>query len=97
MPCFSPSGKAYDPIYTSSIRPNNIDLHTVYTAPNKILTLISVTPFWAVSLKLVRYVRWDPGDICLLLRYVYPSISLLCHVVPIPWSLAWKRSDRSGE
>jgi len=64
----SPSGKPYDPIHMASIQQNNIDLHTVYTAPNKILTLISVTPFWAVSLKLSRYVNWDPGDICLLLR-----------------------------
>ncbi|KAF8880307.1 hypothetical protein BD779DRAFT_1473937 [Infundibulicybe gibba] len=30
---------------------------------------IDVTPFWAVALKLVRYTKWDPGDICLLLRH----------------------------
>ncbi|KAF9530780.1 hypothetical protein CPB83DRAFT_762493 [Crepidotus variabilis] len=65
---YDPQGKPYDPIYHASIQANNIDLHTIYTSPNKLLTLISVTPFWAVSLKLVRYVKWDPGDICLLLR-----------------------------
>ena len=37
------------------------------------LTLVSVTPFWAVALKLVRYTKWDPGDICLLLRSVIIS------------------------
>ncbi|KAF8797771.1 hypothetical protein BYT27DRAFT_7124710 [Phlegmacium glaucopus] len=63
-----PSGKVYDPIYTASIRQNNIDLHTIFRSTNGSLTLISVTPFWAVSLKLVRYTKWDPGDICLLLR-----------------------------
>lgn len=52
----------------ASIQQNNIELHTVYTSSS--LTLISVTPFWAVSLKLSRYVKWDPGDICLLLRLV---------------------------
>jgi len=63
-----PSGKSYDPIYTASIQPNNVHLHTVFTSPNGMLTLVSVTPFWAVALKLVRYTKWDPGDICLLLR-----------------------------
>ena len=33
------------------------------------LQLVSVTPFWAVALKLVRYTKSDPGDICLILRY----------------------------
>lgn len=63
-----PSGKPYDPIYTASIQPNNVHLHTVFSSPNGMFTLISVTPFWAVALKLVRYTKWDPGDICLLLR-----------------------------
>ena len=65
----SPSGKVYDPIYEASIKQNNIDLHTIYCSTNGMLTLISGTPFWAVSLKLVHYTRWDPGDICLLLRW----------------------------
>ena len=64
----SPSGKPYDPIYTAAIQPNNVHLHTVFSSPNGMLTLVSVTPFWAVALKLVRYTKWDPGDICLLLR-----------------------------
>jgi hypothetical protein len=42
------------------------------------LTLVSVTPFWAVALKLVRYIKWDPGDICLLLRSV--AIDVWCIV-----------------
>lgn len=66
----SPSGNTYDPIYAAAIQPNNIALHTIYTSPNGLLTLISVTPFWSVALKLVRYTKWDPGDICLLLRCV---------------------------
>ncbi|KAL0948435.1 hypothetical protein HGRIS_011012 [Hohenbuehelia grisea] len=62
------NNSVYDPVYTDSLRPNNVHLHTVFTSPNQMLTLISVTPFWAVALKLVRYVKWDPGDICALLR-----------------------------
>lgn len=64
---------------------NNVHLHTIFESPNKLLTLVSVTPFWAVALKLVRYTKWDPGDICILLRCVCYvsfvslfSISLLC-------------------
>lgn len=64
------TGKPYDPIYTAAIQPNNVHLHTIFTSPNGLLTLVSVTPFWAVALKLVRYTKWDPGDICLLLRSV---------------------------
>ena len=67
---YSASGNSYDPIYTASIQPNNTHLHTVFTSPNRMLTLISVAPFWSVALKLVRYTKWDPGDICLLLRSV---------------------------
>lgn len=63
-----PNGVTYDPIYHASVQPNNIDLHTIYRSTNNMLTLISVTPFWAVSLKLVRYVPQDAADICLLLR-----------------------------
>jgi hypothetical protein len=49
-----PSGKVYDPIYEASIKQNNIDLHTIFRSTNGVLTLISVTPFWAVSLKLAH-------------------------------------------
>ncbi|KAJ7600902.1 hypothetical protein C8J56DRAFT_768157 [Mycena floridula] len=62
------TGKPYDPIYHASIQPNNIHMHTIFTSPNKILTLISVTPFWAVALKLVRYTPNDASDIILILR-----------------------------
>jgi len=65
---YSPTNTPYDPIYTAAVQPNNVDLHTIYTSPNMRLTLISVTPFWAVSLKLVRYTKWDRVDVCLLLR-----------------------------
>jgi len=64
----SPNGITYDPIYSAAVQPNNIDLHTIYRSPNGMLTLISVTPFWAVSLKLVRYSPQDAADISLLLR-----------------------------
>lgn len=60
------SGRQYDPVYADSIKPNNVHLHTVFTSGS--LSLISVNPYWAVALKLVRYSRFDPGDICLLLR-----------------------------
>ncbi|KJA16750.1 hypothetical protein HYPSUDRAFT_147290 [Hypholoma sublateritium FD-334 SS-4] len=61
-------GRLYDPVYSASVNPQNIALHTIYRSSNGFLTLISVTPSWAVSLKLVRYTKWDAGDICLLLR-----------------------------
>ncbi|KAJ2917274.1 hypothetical protein MD484_g3134, partial [Candolleomyces efflorescens] len=64
----APNGVTYDPIYHASVQPNNIELHTIYRSPNGMLTLISVTPFWAVSLKLVRYSPQDAADISLLLR-----------------------------
>jgi hypothetical protein len=59
------------------------------------LTLVSVTPFWAVALKLVRYTKWDPGDICLLLRSV---LILLAHphVLPDYVNVIFSRSTVSG-
>ncbi|KIM43933.1 hypothetical protein M413DRAFT_442997 [Hebeloma cylindrosporum] len=65
---YDPTRIPYDPIYTAALQPYNLKLHTIYTSPNKHLTLISVTPFWAVALKLVRYTKWDRVDVCLLLR-----------------------------
>ncbi|RXW15655.1 hypothetical protein EST38_g10200 [Candolleomyces aberdarensis] len=64
----APNGVTYDPIYHASVQPNNIELHTIFRSRNGMLTLISVTPFWAVSLKLVRYSKQDAADISLLLR-----------------------------
>ncbi|KIK58589.1 hypothetical protein GYMLUDRAFT_170759 [Collybiopsis luxurians FD-317 M1] len=61
------TGLPFDPIYTESVKENNIQLYTVFTSSNRLLTIVNVTPFWAVALKLVRYAKWDPGDICLLL------------------------------
>jgi hypothetical protein len=49
----SAKGQPYDPIYCDSLQPNNVALNTVYTSPG--LTLISVTMFWGVALKMVRY------------------------------------------
>ncbi|KAE9404211.1 hypothetical protein BT96DRAFT_758762, partial [Gymnopus androsaceus JB14] len=63
------TGASFDPIYTESVKENNVQLYTVFTSSNKLLSIVSVTPFWAVALKLVRYTKWDPGDICLILLY----------------------------
>ncbi|KAF8334347.1 hypothetical protein F5887DRAFT_868956, partial [Amanita rubescens] len=63
------TGMTYDPIHADTLKPNNVHRHTIYRSTNGMLQLISVTPFWAVALKLVRYTRNDPGDICLILRY----------------------------
>ncbi|GAW04600.1 hypothetical protein LENED_006405 [Lentinula edodes] len=63
------TGIPFDPIYAQSVKENNIHLYTVFTSSNQQLTIVNVTPFWAVALKLVRYTKWDPGDICLLLLY----------------------------
>ncbi|KAL0576189.1 hypothetical protein V5O48_005787 [Marasmius crinis-equi] len=61
------SGMPYDPIYHASLQPFNVQLYTVFTSKNSKLTIINVTPAWAVALKIVRYAKWDPGDISLLL------------------------------
>ncbi|KAG5635986.1 hypothetical protein H0H81_009454 [Sphagnurus paluster] len=58
----------YDPIYRGAIQPNNVHLHSIFSSTNGLLTLVSVPPVWSIVLKLVRYIRYDPGDICLLLR-----------------------------
>jgi len=64
---YSPKGHIYDPIYHDSKQQNNIDMNTVYDAPG--LRLISVTMFWGVALKLVRYKKEDPTDIVAMLRH----------------------------
>ncbi|KAF9259453.1 hypothetical protein L218DRAFT_874734 [Marasmius fiardii PR-910] len=61
------AGMPYDPIYHASLQPFNVRLYTVFTSKNQKLTIVNVTPAWAVALKLVRYAKWDPGDISLLL------------------------------
>ncbi|KAF8628776.1 hypothetical protein AX15_003732 [Amanita polypyramis BW_CC] len=60
--------RTYDPIHADAIKPNNVRLHTIYKSANGVLQLVSVTPFWAVALKMVRYTKSDLGDICLILR-----------------------------
>ncbi|KAJ6455287.1 hypothetical protein C8R47DRAFT_211653 [Mycena vitilis] len=60
------TGAVYDPIHAASIQMG--DALTVYTSPNGILKLVSVTPFWTVALKMVRYNPVDRSDICILLR-----------------------------
>ncbi|KAF9448734.1 hypothetical protein P691DRAFT_668818 [Macrolepiota fuliginosa MF-IS2] len=62
------SGRQYDPVYVASIQKTNIEHYTAFTSANGMVTLISVAPFWAIGLKLVRYNKWDPSDICLLLK-----------------------------
>ncbi|KAG1769932.1 hypothetical protein EV702DRAFT_1281956 [Suillus placidus] len=63
----STQGQLYDPIYHDSKQPNNIDMNTVYRSPG--LVVISVTMFWGVALKLVRYRKEDPTDIVAMLRH----------------------------
>ncbi|KAK7054091.1 hypothetical protein R3P38DRAFT_2761887 [Favolaschia claudopus] len=60
------TGAAYDPIHAASIQVG--DSLAVYTSPNGLLKLVSVTPFWTVALKMVRYNAADREDICILLR-----------------------------
>ncbi|KAG6331647.1 hypothetical protein ID866_7443 [Astraeus odoratus] len=62
-----PRGHIYDPIYHDSKQQNNIDMNTIYKGPG--LRLISVTMFWGVALKLVRYKKEDPTDIVAMLRH----------------------------
>lgn len=64
---FSTQGQLYDPIYHDSKQSNNIDMNTVYKSPG--LVVISVTMFWGVALKLVRYKKEDPTDIVAMLRH----------------------------
>lgn len=63
----SPRGHIYDPIYYDAKQPNNVDMNTIYSSPG--LVLISVTMFWGVALKLVRYKKEDPTDIVAMLRH----------------------------
>jgi hypothetical protein len=63
----SPHGHVYDPIYYDAKQPNNIEMNTVYSSPG--LVLVSVTMFWGVALKLVRYKKEDPTDIVAMLRH----------------------------
>lgn len=63
----SPHGHIYDPIYYDAKQRNNVDMNTIYSSPG--LTLISVTMFWGVALKLVRYRKDDPADIVAMLRH----------------------------
>ncbi|KAG2032921.1 hypothetical protein BDR03DRAFT_728497 [Suillus americanus] len=60
-------GQLYDPIYHDSKQANNVDMNTVYKSPG--LVVISVTMFWGVALKLVRYKKEDPTDIVAMLRH----------------------------
>ncbi|KAI6127618.1 hypothetical protein EDD16DRAFT_247196 [Pisolithus croceorrhizus] len=62
-----PRGHIYDPIYHDSKQQNNIDMNTIYEARG--LRLISVTMFWGVALKLVRYKKEDPKDIVAMLKH----------------------------
>src|SRR6267154_3079478 len=67
MSSFSSKGELYDPIYHDSKQSNNTDMNTVYSSPG--LRVISVTMFWGVALKLVRYKKEDPTDIVAMLRH----------------------------
>jgi hypothetical protein len=59
-------GPPYDPIYVSSVTPSNIATQTLFRSPG--LHLIGVPPSWGVALKIVRYEKHDPADICAILR-----------------------------
>ncbi|KAI9566650.1 hypothetical protein HD554DRAFT_2205914 [Boletus coccyginus] len=62
-----PRGHTYDPIYYDAKQPNNIEMNTIYSSNG--LVLVSVTMFWGVALKLVRYQKEDPTDIVAMLRH----------------------------
>ncbi|KAF7331384.1 hypothetical protein MKEN_00016300 [Mycena kentingensis (nom. inval.)] len=60
------TGALYDPIYAASMTSD--ESLVVYTSPNGLLELVSVTPYWTVALKMVRFNAADRSDICILLR-----------------------------
>jgi len=60
-------GQPYDPIYWDSLKPNNVALNTIYASSG--LKLISVTMFWGVALKMVRYKKEDSEDILAMLTH----------------------------
>ncbi|KAJ7053801.1 hypothetical protein C8F01DRAFT_549894 [Mycena amicta] len=60
------TGTLYDPIHAASVQVS--DSLTVYASPNGLLHLVSVTPYWTVALKMVRFNAADREDICILLR-----------------------------
>ncbi|KAF7341920.1 hypothetical protein MSAN_02047900 [Mycena sanguinolenta] len=73
------TGAVYDPIHAASIQMG--DALTVYTSPNGLLKLVSVTPLWTVALKMVRFNAADREDICILLRS--GTLSRQLHWTPI--------------
>ncbi|KAF7986848.1 hypothetical protein HWV62_12564 [Athelia sp. TMB] len=94
----------YDPLYIDAMKPNNVALNTVYQSPG--LKLISVTMFWGVALKMVRYQKDDPADILAMLRHGTklngvqwtPDILerwLLSHCWPMGYSQypTWKKEE----
>lgn len=59
-------GREFDPISSSSKDVENPDV--IYTSPNGWLVLISVTRWWAISMKLMRFQKQDPQDIYVLFK-----------------------------
>lgn len=63
----SKGGYWYDPIHHDSKQKNNVELNTIYDSPG--LCLVSVTMYWGVALKLLRYQKQDPEDITAMLLH----------------------------
>ncbi|TRM62024.1 hypothetical protein BD626DRAFT_458997 [Schizophyllum amplum] len=61
-------GHLHDPVHEAAMQPHVAESQTLFKG--RALVVLGVPSYWAVALKLQRYVNWDPADICLILRYV---------------------------
>ncbi|KAL1746853.1 hypothetical protein HDZ31DRAFT_33256, partial [Schizophyllum fasciatum] len=61
------SGRARYPLYEAATQLHNAEAQTLFTGNT--LHVLGIPSYWAIALKLQRFVGWDIPDICLILRY----------------------------
>lgn len=64
---YNSRAELYDPVAATSMTPTNVAMQTVYMSPNGQLTLIGISPPWALAFKFARYLKYDPEDIVAIL------------------------------
>src|SRR5580700_1879803 len=89
---------AYDPIhYDPTMNSTTIAYNTIYFSGP--LVLIAVAPHWAVALKMQRYLKQDPADICVLLLRVIEYNKFKTGLTPF-WTpeilMNWMKKNCAG-
>src|SRR5580700_8978131 len=89
---------AYDPIhYDPTMNSTTIAYNTIYFSGP--LVLIAVAPHWAVALKMQRYLKQDPADICVLLLRVMEYNGFNMGLAPY-WTtgklMRWMKNNCAG-